>query len=260
MNIPVDDRGLAYGDGVFETIRLTGSVAPLALRHKTRMAKAAAMLGIPFVPSEFDRQLAALLAEGVAGVGKLILTRGSGGRGYGEPASVRPRWIRQRFDLPVCAPAIRKQGMVLGLCQGVVSDAPHLAGLKHLNRLDQVLARRMVSASGWDEGLLLDQHGRPLELTSMNLFARFGDTLWTPSLLRAGVAGVARDWCLEYAAQLSLNTSVRTGLLTRMCEADEVFACNSVAGVVPVRKLATWQWPVGQTTQRFQTAFEALFH
>src|SRR5690606_39523516 len=113
-----------------------------------------------------------------------------------------------------------------------LSHAPHLAGIKHLNRLDQVLAAQQVASVGWDEGLMLDYRDQPLELTSMNLFARFADVLWTPALTGAGLAGIARDWCLAQASSLSLAVSHEDVSLPGLCGADEGFACDGLGGRV----------------------------
>tara|TARA_R110002073_G_scaffold2938_4_gene19275 strand:+ start:37857 stop:38693 length:837 start_codon:yes stop_codon:yes gene_type:complete len=270
--IPANDRGLAYGDGVFETLRLSASGAPLRALHKERMRQGAARLSIPFDGETFDRYLDALIEEKVegangassaaaqqSGVAKIILTRGSGGRGYAAPAAMSPRWITQRFPFVSRPARQRDDGLALGLCREPVADLPSLAGLKHLNRLDQVLAQQQVSAAGWDEGMLLDQRGRPLELTSMNLFFRFANELFTPDLRSAGVAGVARAWCLQHASSHGVTCRQQNVSLSRLREADEVFACNSVAGILPVRKLALWQWPVGKLARSLQREFDALF-
>ena len=258
MTIPVDDRGLAYGDGLFETLRVTASGAPLRARHRARMAAGARRLRIPFSVDEFDRQLDALL-DGNSGVAKLILTRGSGGRGYAPPAAAQPRWIGQRFAMPQGYASLREQGLNLGICDQRAATSVQLAGIKHLNRLDQVLARDQVSRHGWDEGLVLDQGGRPLELTSMNLFARFADRLWTAPLTHAGVAGIARQWCLEQPQVQALKLTGKPLSLAQLRDADEVFACNSVAGILPVRKLAVWQWCTGDLTRALQQSFDRLF-
>lgn len=267
-SIPANDRGLAYGDGVFETLRLSASAAPLRGLHKERMRQGAARLSIPFDGEAFDRHLDAFIerkidsshvADQPSGVAKIILTRGSGGRGYAAPVTVTPRWIAQRSPFVARPARQRHDGMVLGLCREPVADLPSLAGLKHLNRLDQVLAQQQVSAAGWDEGMLLDQRGRPLELTGMNLFFRFANELFTPDLRNAGVAGVARQWCLQHASSYGVTCRQRNVSLLRLREADEVFACNSVAGILPVRKLALWQWPVGKLARSLQAEFDALF-
>lgn len=286
--IPANDRGLAYGDGVFETLRLCAGAAPLRTLHKERMRHGAARLSIPFDGDMFDRHLDELIEQSVgsnvegsltpsiqedeggkfsagfagdghSAVAKIILTRGSGGRGYAAPVAMTPRWIVQRFEWIPRPTRQRQDGLVLGLCEDAVVDAPNLAGLKHLNRLEQVLAQQQVSAAGWDEGLLLDQRGRPLELTSMNLFFRFANELITPDLRCAGVAGVARQWCVQQASFHGLTCRQQNISLARLREADEVFACNSVAGILPVSKLGLWQWPVGELTLSLQAEFDALF-
>ena len=256
MSIPADDRGLAYGDGVFETVRLGPQGAPLRHAHRARLLDGLTRLGISADITEFDRLLDAHLEPSTPAVVKLMVTRGSGGRGYAAPPVAAPRWLVQRFTYSALPEAVREQGMVLGICHDPLTDNPRLAGIKHLNRLEQVLARTAASRAGWDEALMLDSLGRPVELTSMNLFARFADQWWTPSLQRTGVAGVARNWCLQ---QLG-NVSFRPLPLVRLREADEVFACNSVAGVLPVRKLAVWQWTAGSQTRALQTQFEQLFY
>lgn len=257
--LPFADRGLAYGDGLFETLRLTSSAAPWRDRHCARMAAGAQRLGIPFDAQRFQSAIDELLAARQPGVGKLILTRGVGGRGYTPPAQVSPGWIVQRFPFSPRPRSVYLEGMTIGLCDVRLSHAPHLAGIKHLNRLDQVLAAQQVAGAGWDEGLMLDYRDRPLELTSMNLFARFADVLWTPALDGAGVAGIARDWCLAQAWPLSLAVSHDELTLSRLRDADEVFACNSVAGFVPVRKLGEWQWSPGDTCRTLQGMHDRLF-
>lgn len=257
--VSADDRGLNYGDGLFETLRIgQGDNVPLLARHLARMASSARRLGIPFDP-DAAQDAVIRAATGGAGVLRLTLTRGSGGRGYASPAEPRPRLLVRRGPLPALPPRLRDTGMVLGLCQTPLSEAPHLGGMKHLNRLDQVLGREEVRRAGWDEGLMLDRRQRPRELTAMNLFARFGDRLWTPPCDDAGVAGIARQWCLEQAAACGLAVEVRHRPLLSLRSADEVFACNSVAGVLPVRKLAVWTWSAGETAHRFGHLFERLF-
>lgn len=259
MNIAPDDRGLAYGDGVFETVRFSAGRAPLVDLHWQRLQQGLTRLQIRFDLRALNADLDTLRAQQFTGVTKFIITRGSGGRGYAAPTSPLPRLIVQQFPLPLWSDQLRQHGLELGVCQQRLADAPSLAGIKHLNRLEQVMARAEVSAAGWQEGLLLDSLGRPQELTSMNLFARFGDIWWTPSLSQSGVLGVARHWCLQQLVQQSKQIDQRAISLSRLREADEVFACNSVAGLLPVRKLAVWRWSVGADTCSLQHQFEQLF-
>lgn len=257
----VNDRGLAYGDGLFETVRVTASGrAPLWPRHRARLLDGAERLRIPVRPQALDRCLADTLTAAPSGTGliKLILTRGPGGRGYLPPARPIPSLFGQHGSVPVWSPLLRREGIETGLCsEPLERDA--LAGLKHLNRLPQVLARMEVARRDWHEGLLLDRRGCPLEATAMNLFALFGDTLWTPALDAAGVAGVGRDWLLSRAREQGRPVQVRLRPLSHLRTADSVFLINSVVGVLPVRKLAQWVWPVTEPVRQFQEDFEVLF-
>jgi 4-amino-4-deoxychorismate lyase len=255
------DRGLAYGDGLFETLRVVAGQAPLAARHAERMTRGAACLGIPFHKYQFDQTLAALLSEhrGEDGIAKLMLTRGAGGRGYRPPARPELSLISRWHD-SVDRSRQAEQGLSLALADVRLSDQPALAGLKHLNRLEQVLAWYRAAAPDVDELLMQDAAGRPLELASMNLFIVSAGEIWTPPLDRAGVAGVMRGLILEtLAAQIGVPVREKRFSFSQLHAADEVFAANSVAGVLPVRKLALWSWPVGAITRRLQAAAEELF-
>jgi len=255
-----DDRGLAYGDGLFETLRVSAAgTTPLWPRHRARLLDGAGRLGIPVDPPALERCLEGALADASgAGVLKLTLTRGPGGRGYLPPESPTPTLFARLGGLPPWSDEQRSRGVVLGVCDTPLGLDP-LAGCKHLNRLPQVLGRREVAAQGWDEGLMLDEWRRPVEATAMNLFALFGNTLWTPSLERAGVAGVARGWLLEQAAAAGWCIDVRMRPLSHLRAADGVFLSNAVVGVLPVRKLAQWVWPVPEPVRRFQRDLDLLF-
>ncbi len=257
------DRGLAYGDGLFETLRVTadGSV-PLWPWHLRRLLRGARVLGLPFLPE--TRYLSAL-EEGVAALGgkpgvvKLTLTRGPGGRGYLPPSNPKPTVLWQAGPLPAWSHQLREQGIVLGLC-GEPLHPESLAGLKHLNRLPQVQARREVARHGWHEGLLLSPRRQPLEATSMNLFARLDGHWWTPDLqaARAGVAGVMREWLDEHLTEQGKRWSAICGRCHSLPTLRAVL-CNSVVGVLPVRKLAQWQWPVLDSVLQLQHSVDALF-
>lgn len=263
QHLPADDRGLAYGDGCFETLRLTPGAAPLWSRHRARLLEGAGRLGIPFSADEADAALTAALSQAQdaeAGVLKLILTRGSGGRGYAWPEPAAPRLIASLHPRPTRPQRDYTDGIQAGLCAQRLALQPAFAGLKHLNRLEQVMARREVQQAGWQEGLMCDAGGCPVEFTSMNLFAVVAGELWTPAVTDCGVAGVARGLILEeLAPQLGLRVQVATRPLSQLDAATEVFACNSVAGILPVRKLAQWVWPVGEITRVIQGRLEQRF-
>ena len=257
------DRGLAYGDGLFETIRVAadGSM-PLLKLHLERFQRGADALGIPFPePGQVDIALAQAQATLASpGVIKLILTRGVGGRGYLPPANPVPTLVWQSGNLPVWSDADRKKGIVMGLCtQPLLPDA--YAGHKHLNRLAQVQARIEVARQGWQEGLLLSARQQPLEATAMNLFARFEEGWWTPDLgkANAGVSGVMRQWLLRHLGDNGEVIRCDLRPLSQLRHAQGVFLSNSVVGVLPVRKLAQWQWGVPESVLALQEQVDTLF-
>ena len=255
-----DDRGLNYGDGLFETVRVSAGRAPLWSRHRDRLALGAKRLGIPFPASLVESRFAAQLQQADQAIIKVVLTRGRGGRGYSVPEPLQPTLLIQQHPLRLPSAQRYQDGISVGICDIRLASQPVLAGIKHLNRLEQVLARRQVDQAGWDDGLLLGSNGEPLELTAMNLFARFGDEVWTPDLSVAGVAGVMRRYLIEQLApQMGLRVRVASGTLSQLRNADELFACNSVAGILPVRKLALWNWPVGDLTRALQGKVSELF-
>jgi 4-amino-4-deoxychorismate lyase len=258
--IAADDRGLSYGDGLFETMRVVAGRIPLWQQHRARLLAGAGRLGIAVTAARIDAALMPVLAGVGDGIIKMVVTRGSGGRGYSVPVEAAPTVLVQAHPLRLPPPRCYQQGLLVGLCDIRLASQPLLAGIKHLNRLEQVMARRQVDQAGWDEGLMLGSAGEPLELTAMNLFARFGDTLWTADLGQAGVAGVMRGYVIEQlAASHGLALRIDAGTLSQLQLADEVFACNSVAGILPVRKLALWGWPVGEVTRALQGQIGHLF-
>lgn len=221
------DRGLAYGDGLFETLRAHAGTLPWWPRHRARLASGAARLGIA-MPAEalLDAALSEALAHSPEGVVKLVLSRGVGARGYAPEAdaastlvvSVSPR------PSPLASPlAVDLLALRLGV-------QPALAGLKHLNRLEQVLAARETADRGLDEGLMADADGRLTCGTRTNLFARLGGRWFTPPLDHAGVAGVARGLLLEAWPALAV-AELRAEVLPRL---DALFLANAVRGILPV--------------------------
>lgn len=257
------DRGLAYGDGLFETLRVTADGRiPLLSLHLERLRHGAGALAIP-VPPEADLALALDQARAELigpGVIKLILTRGAGGRGYLPPSHPTPSLLWQTGSLPPWTSQDRGNGIEMGLCsRPLFPDA--FAGIKHLNRLPQVQARAEVARQGWQEGLLLSPRQQPLEATAMNLFARFEDGWWTPDLAIAGsgVAGVMRRWLLEELAARGEPVHCDLRPLSQLRHAQGLFLSNSVVGVLPVRKLAQWQWTVPDSILALQARVDHLF-
>jgi len=233
-NTPDHDRGLAYGDGLFETMRAHVGGVQWWPAHWRRLARGARALALELPDQARVQREAAALLDGASGVLKLIVTRGAGGRGYALPESAIPHWILSLHDAPPAAP---EGGLALRWCDTRLALQPALAGLKHCNRLEQVLARAEWRDPGTHEGLMLSADGDVVSATSANLFVLHGDRWMTPSVDRCGIAGVCREWAIDalQAAQARLA-------VTDVEAADAVFLCNAARGILPVTRLGARVW------------------
>ncbi len=250
--LPVSDRGLAYGDGLFETIAVRQGRIALLERHMQRLAEGARRLVLPLDLALVRSELLAFAGELRQGVAKLIVTRGDGQRGYAPPVDARCRRILSGGPVPAYPPRHRLDGIRLFPCATRLAEQPLLAGLKHLNRLEQVLARSEWQDPACAEGLMRDHNGRPIEGVFSNLFlVRHGELL-TPALTRCGVAGVMRAEILERAVAAGVACRVVDLDYADLLAADEVFLCNSQYGIWPVVAFETHVWPVGGLTRKLQ--------
>ena len=235
-SIPLSDRGFQYGDGVFRTLKRVGGAIPGWDEHHARLAEDAARLSIPCPASEQWLSDIAALGDGDATL-KLILTRGSGPRGYAIPAAATPRRIVQAGPAPVY-PASVREGVSVAVCTLRLGLQPLLAGVKHLNRLESVLARTELMATGCFEGLLLDTEERLIEATQCNLWLIRDGVAYTPLLSRCGVAGVTRDRVRIALGQLGVTVCEADLSLDDAYRADELWLCNSLMGLARVGEMA----------------------
>lgn len=245
--IEAADRGLQYGDGLFETMLVLGGQPRHWPRHLSRLTTDARRLGIQVDQQRVEEEVFHFLAAqpatapgSVDGILKVIITRGCGGRGYRAPESSSPSRILQWHPLPPGLERQRRDGIAVTGCRHPVSINPVLAGIKHLNRLDQVMASGELEPP-WEEGLMCDTDGRLVEGTRSNVFLVQGGCLRTPALARCGVAGILRGEVLRLARERALPAEVIDTGPESLLEADEIFVCNSVAGILPVRRLAVLQ-------------------
>ncbi|MCL7461622.1 aminodeoxychorismate lyase [Pseudomonas sp. NW5] len=258
QQVPLTDRGLAYGDGLFETIAVRAGRMPLLARHLARLCEGCARLALPLERPLIEDELQRFARELGQGVVKLILTRGDGLRGYGAPQPTHPRRILTGNPPPAYPPAHRQQGITLYPCQTRLAHQPRLAGLKHLNRLEQVLARSEWQDSRYAEGLMRDMRGRVIEGVFSNLFLVRAGVLLTADLRRCGVAGTLRAELLVRAAAAGIAVQVRDLSLQDLRCADEVFMCNSLYGIWPVIAWQAQRWEVGPLTRTLQTLIADL--
>lgn len=248
------DRGLAYGDGVFRTLRAAAGM-PLWWRdHYARLASDCAALALD-CPDEgvLHDEVCRVAGEGAA-VAKIILTRGAGARGYAPPPVQTPTRIVMGLPLPAHAHSEAVDGITARWCALRLARQPRFAGIKHLNRLENVLAR-----AEWDdptilEGILCDTDGMLVGGVMSNLLWVAQGILHTPDVSASGVAGVARARLLRAAPRLGLDTCVGRYPPAAILAAEEVMICNSVLGVRHIARLDDAYCPSAGWGARLNTA------
>ena len=257
--IPVTDRGLQYGDGLFETLAFRDGELEYLEPHLARLMLGCERLNMAF--SEIDKlkmELATLCAQTAQdSVIKIMLTRGSGGRGYKAPSEAEPVRIVSSHPMPD-HPQSCQSGISVRLCDHRLGINPALAGIKHLNRLEQVLARSEWEDDTVREGLMLDINNRLVEGTMSNVFLVHDGQLSTPMLDDCGIAGIMRARIIDLAQQSGIPVHETEMTLDDLNAADEVFLTNSIIQIWPVTNNTTsqQQWQYGPLTRRLQNALQ----
>lgn len=236
--LPADDRGLAYGDGIFRTLRMHRAQAVDWQRQYAKLAHDCAALGIvcPDV-APWQHDFAKIAERCPDCVLKLIVTRGPAGRGYRAAPAGLPSRLSLAFNVPNHPPEFEQTGVRIRVCSLRLSRQPRLAGIKHLNRLENVLARSEWDEPSIAEGLLFDDRDELVGGTMSNVFLFSGGYLRTPDLAGAGVAGVQRARIIEVAARLNINVQIGRVSRDDLASADAILLCNSVFGIWGVRQL-----------------------
>lgn len=254
-HVPAGDRGLLYGDGLFETILFVNGAAPLWSRHMRRLARGCAGLLLPIPDLNVLAREAAKVVEGMPrAVVRITVTRGCGTRGYALPENVKPTRIVAAFDPPFIPADWYAHGIRVRFGRMRLSAQQRLAGIKHLNRLEQVLARAEWNDPEVVEALLCDVQDRVVGATAANVFMARGGKLSTPPLDRCGVAGVAREEILAHHPEAQVREIGREELM----QADEIFLSSSVRGILPVRELDGRAFAPGPFARALQAHWRAL--
>lgn len=249
------NRGLSYGDGLFETITVFDGWSPFLDLHFERLAAGCRRLQIDCDAQALRVEVAVALAAGGEGVLKIIVVRAGAERGYASHRSAGSHRLLQFFPQGVRASFNRLPDAVLRLCRQRLSAQPALAGIKHLNRLEQVLARAEWSDPSITEGLMLDGGGRVIEAISSNIFCVKDGAILTPALNQCGVAGVMRRVVIERLDAAVIETALA---LDDLYGADEVFITSSVRGIQPVVQLDCVSWQRGSVTIALQQKLDQL--
>jgi 4-amino-4-deoxychorismate lyase len=255
-SISVNDRGLLYGDGVFETCRILRGVIVLFDEHMKRLQGGCNRLGIALnlelLSVEIDSVLADLSPE-FEGVLKVIVTRGVSSRGYAPLPDAGTTRILQCSELNWTSSDKSKTGVNVLRCTHTLPRNQATAGMKHLNRLDQVLASAELGPD-FEEGIVLDCENNVVEGTKSNLFFVTDEKLITPDLSYAGVEGIMRAYLIENFARDGVGISTGQYTMEDLKAAQEIFMCNSVFGIWPVIKINengnVYSWLIGPMTKK----------
>lgn len=263
QSISVSDRGLSYGDGLFETILCLDGRLILLEEHLGRLARDCQRLDIALDAKALSDELAILSANikdasVTTGVVKIIVTRRFTGRGYAYAKNTGSNRLLQYYA-GLSYPVKNLQGVRLSLCDHRLPSNKQLAGIKHLNRLDQVIAQNAIKKPFCQEGIVFGAGGEVIECVSSNIFIINEGCLLTPDLGCAGVQGVMRDYILsEVATDLKLATSVKKLYIDDLMSANEVFVCNSVFGLWPVVAINVKEYLCGEATVAVQRQINKL--
>jgi 4-amino-4-deoxychorismate lyase len=252
--ISASDRGFQYGDGVFETIEVINAKPVFLKQHLDRLFIGCRTLRIP--PPDLTtlkQEVQQVCLNIKLGVLKIIITRGIGGRGYCPPVNPDATRVLSLHPFPDYVERYANQGINARFCKSRLGVNPVLAGIKHLNRLEQIMARAEWDDPEIQEGIVLNINEHVIEGTMSNLFYIKNRMLHTACLDTAGVSGVVRGVIKMIASQQNLNLIEHDYGQQSLLDADELFMCNSIIGIWPVINLAGIDCPIGPITRQLQS-------
>lgn len=241
--LPADDRATQFGDGCFTTARIVDGQIHLLAAHLQRLRDACQRLMIPFNEwPALEQEMRSCAAGHTHGVLKVLLSRGSGGRGYSGSACVNPTRILSISARPAHYQRWREEGITLTLSPVRLGRNPLLAGIKHLNRLEQVLIRSHLEQTTADDALVLDSDGWLTECCAANIFWRRGRDVFTPRIDQAGVNGIMRQHCIGLLKIADFTLREVNAPESALAQADEVIICNALMPVIPVSAYGDLRW------------------
>lgn len=233
-DISVTERGLAYGDGLFTTAKIVNGQIILLDKHIERLTLGCQKLklSLPLMVN-LTEQLQSIAKAYPLAVLKVMITAGSGGRGYSRIgiSDNASNVIIMVSDFPSHYPVLAQQGINLGDSQQHISISPMLAGLKHLNRLEQVLLKAELDDRCEDDLIVTNCQDEVIEVTSSNVFYWLDGQLCTPDLSTSGVDGIIRQAILAKNPQINVCHTK----LAELKQAQAIFICNSLMGIIPVK-------------------------
>ena len=254
-SISVDDRAMQYGDGLFETVAIRDGKARLWSYHAERLQAGCARLGLPvpaeqLVKDELNSALDAAAIDTEHCAAKLLVSAGAGHRGYRRSGTGEGTLLVGLAEAPKLPEIMYRDGVKVRVCNTRLAIQPQLAGIKSLNRLEQVLARNEWQDETVFEGLLLDAEDRLICGTMSNVFLTDGNSLVTPAITRCGISGVMRRHVMTIVEQAGIECDVRDVASNELKSCRGGFLTNSQFGVLPVNRCADRSWELQDLSRR----------
>jgi len=230
-HIDIENRGIAYGDGLFTTAKILNGNVQYLTAHIERLIFGCKKLGIKYPSAdELNSQLVSIAKNYSLAVLKVIIIASSGGRGYARSNINSHDLIIMVHDYPKYYDELADTGIMLGVSKQKIGLNPMLAGLKHLNRLEQVLLRQELSTRDEDDLLVTNMSNEVIEATSANVFFFLNEKLYTPDVTLSGVNGIMRQTILQHYPE----TIVKPFSLNDIAQVQAMFVCNCVMGIIPI--------------------------
>ena len=250
--IDVRDRSVQYGDGVFETIAVKEKSLKFWKEHYQRLNKGCKVLKIKcppevFLKKEINKFLRKTKKEKL--VLKIIISRGVGGRGYSPPRNTKPTRILGIYDWPNYPLKNFTKGIQMNICKTRISDQPALSGIKHLNKLEQIIARLEWQSKAISESIMLDSNDNVIEGTMSNFFGVKENVFYTSTIKFAGIEGIMREVILKLLKKNKKKYIIKKITLKEFLKFDEIFMCNSIFGIWPVIKISKKRFSFGKKTK-----------
>lgn len=249
QHITIADRAFQYGDGCFTTMAFRNSQLEFFDAHIARLKLACDSLLI-----DFDKwlDLESCIVDSIQSqsdcVVKVMITRGEGGRGYNPAGAVKPNYVISHHPIPANYTLWQTQGISLTTSPIHLAQQPLLAGIKHLNRLEQVLVKQKLAETSYDDAVVCDLQQQIVETSVGNLFWYMKDVWFTADLTESGVEGVMRNQIIAVMRENGIECRVVSQDISVLQDAQELFVCNSLMVLVPVTSLFN---PNNQKTTHF---------
>lgn len=252
------DRALQYGDGIFRTFVVENKKPRHWKQHYKKIVEDCRAIKItPPKEKILLSDIKLLFKNNKKAVGKFIISRGVSERGYKFDDTITHNRFLTKTKMPVYPKEYFKFGVNLHVCKQKLYPSV-LSGVKHLNRLENIMARQEWKGDDYADGILLNQDGHVIECISSNIFMRIGKVIYTPKINNVGIKGVTREMIFKIAAKLGFKIKEIIFNMEKLLKADEVFITNSLFGAIQVRKIKNKSWQHQELASLFKNKLENL--